>query len=85
MSTENVGCPSPVIPNGFTDASLNDMVFVSYDTVLTVHCDEGFNIKQKEVRYQHDYQRYIIRCHQFGYWENIPTCVPKGSTIYLFH
>ena len=81
MSTENAGCPPPVIPNGFADTSLNGTAFGSH---AIVHCDEGFNIKQKRRYYRFDYERYNITCHKFGYWVNIPTCVPKGSFIYLF-
>ncbi|XP_060569304.1 uncharacterized protein LOC132727745 isoform X3 [Ruditapes philippinarum] len=75
---ENAGCPEPVIPNGFANTSLNG---TSTGSHAIVRCDEGYDIKQKKKYYGYDYERYNITCHKFGYWENIPSCIPKEKAV----
>ncbi|XP_060569308.1 uncharacterized protein LOC132727747 isoform X2 [Ruditapes philippinarum] len=78
---ENIGCSAPVIPNGFANTSYNG---TSTGSHAIVRCNEGYVIKQKKKFYNYDYERYSITCHKFGYWENIPSCLPKGiSSGYL--
>ncbi|XP_053376340.1 uncharacterized protein LOC123534398 isoform X2 [Mercenaria mercenaria] len=75
---ENGGCPTPVIPNGFANMSIKETATVAK---ARVHCNEGFVMQSKEDSYIHDHERFTITCHTFGYWENIPKCIPKEKEV----
>ncbi|XP_045172150.2 uncharacterized protein LOC123534127 [Mercenaria mercenaria] len=75
---EHGGCPTPVIPNGFANMSING---TATGAKARVQCNEGFVIKSKEDFYIHDHERFTITCHTFGYWENIPKCIPKEKEV----